>query len=142
VSPALAQRLVILGGAALLAVVAALAVAAIAGGDDTDAAETTPGSIPAPDGGWYTALAGPQGFAEDAEQTECGYDVGDDTLGVAHPVLPCGTKLWISYGETMILTQVVDRTRGGPDREFGMTGPLARKVGLGGVERIRWRFAG
>jgi hypothetical protein len=60
---------------------------------------------------------------------------------VAHPVLPCGTKLFLAYGDQEVLTEVVDRGSGAPGRVFDVTQPLARRLGLSGVQTVRWRFA-
>lgn len=137
-SPALAQRQLILAGAALLALVAALAVAAAAdsssGGDDV-------ASVPAAGGGWYRALAAPYRLGPDVERTACGQRATPRTLGVAHPVLPCGAKIVLRYGDVQVLTQVIDRGTGVPGREFDLTAALAARIGLAGVEPIRWRFA-
>jgi hypothetical protein len=40
-----------------------------------------------------------------------------------------------------VLTQVIDRASGVPGREFDVTAALARRIGLRGVQPIRWRFA-
>jgi hypothetical protein len=138
VSPDLAQRLLALAAATLLALVAALAVRELRN-DDADAAE--PATAPAPGGGWYSSLAGPYDFPSGETRTECGYRIGDRTQGVAHAVLPCGAKLVFQLGGRLVLTQVVDRDPGARNREFGFTRPLARRVGLRDVGRVRWRFA-
>jgi hypothetical protein len=138
-TPALGQRLVILAGAALLALVAALAVAALAGGEDgtADRAQTV---LPA-GSDWYDALAAPYRLDTGKKRTVCGYRAGPKTLGVAHPVLPCGAKLYLEFGDKEVLTQVIDRGTGLPGRQFDLTAALARELGLQGVQLIRWRFA-
>ena len=55
--------------------------------------------MPVPGIGWYTALAAPYPANSRRERTACGQRLGPRTLGVAHPVLPCGVKLFISYGD-------------------------------------------
>ena len=62
-------------------------------------------------------------------------------FGVAHPVLPCGAKVVLRYEDVQVLTQVIDRGTGVPGREFDLTAALARRIGLDGVQPIRWRFA-
>jgi hypothetical protein len=136
VNPDLAQRLLVLAGATLVALVAALAVLEVR--DDTEGA-AEPESVPAPGGGWYTALAGRYTLARGERRTECGYR--RRVAGVSHPVLPCGAKLTLRVRGRVVLTQVVDRDPGARNREFGITRPLARRLGVGPVERIRWRFA-
>jgi hypothetical protein len=56
-------------------------------------------------------------------------------------VLPCGAKLWISYGDREVLTQVIDRGPNVPGRDFALTPALAKDLGLHGTQRIHWRFA-
>ena len=63
------------------------------------------------------------------------------TLGVAHPVLPCGARIYISYGGHKVLTQVIDRGPSAPGREFDVTKALADEIGLHGTKRIRWSYA-
>ncbi len=137
-TPGVAQRLLVLVGAALLALVVALAVASIAGGSED---EDVPGSVAAPDGGWYTALAGRYSFKPRTRRTACGHPAAAKIEGVAHPVLPCGAKLVLRYRDVEAITQVVDRGPVGRGREFGVTRALAVKIGLGAVDRVRWRFA-
>ncbi|MBD0329075.1 MAG: hypothetical protein ICV64_03115 [Thermoleophilia bacterium] len=137
-SPDLAQRLLALAAAMLVALVVALAVQELRE-DGADAAE--PATAPAPGGGWYSSLAGPYAFPSGESRTECGYGITARTQGVAHAVLPCGAKLVFRLGGRLVLTQVVDRDPGAQNREFGFTRPLARRVGLRDVARVRWRFA-
>ena len=138
-NPGFAQRAVALAGVALLAVVAALAVNARA--EDEPERPELPASVPAPRGGWYEATAAPYRFKPGVERTACGHPARASTLGVAHPVLPCQTKLFLVYEDTQVLTQVIDRGTGAVGREFELTAPLARMIGLDSVAQIRWRFA-
>ena len=136
---ALAQRAVALAGIALLAALAALALASLRSEEDART-EPLPEAVPAPDGGWYRGLAGPQDVG-DGRRTACGLILTPASKGVAHPVLPCGTKLYIAYGDVSALTQVVSQGPLGTRRQFGLTTALARDLGLRGVRTIRWRFA-
>ena len=139
-SPALAQRAVILAAVALLAVVAALAIAAVAGGSSSDDGE--PGSVVVPGTSWYRALAAPYRVDRGTrKRTACGQRATGTTLGLAHPVLPCGAKIVVAYGDRRVLTQVIDRSTGIPGREFEVTAGLARLLDLQGVQLVRWRFA-
>jgi rare lipoprotein A (peptidoglycan hydrolase) len=61
--------------------------------------------------------------------------------GVAHPVLPCGVSIYVTYGHKHVLTQVVDRGPYVPGRTFDLTDALARKLGLRGVQEIQWSYA-
>jgi hypothetical protein len=138
VNLALAQREVALAGIALLAAMTALALAAPHLGASE---ERLPQAVPAPGGGWYTALAASQPDAELARRTACGHILDLTSVGVAHPVLPCGAKLWLAYRDKEVLTQVIDRGPLVPGREFGLTPELARELGVEGTQRLKWRFA-
>lgn len=138
-NPALAQREIALAGVALLAVVAALAVATLAEGSGERSAVV--GSVAVAGSGWYRALAAPYRVERTGKRTICGHRATSRLLGVAHPVLPCGAKLFISHGGTEVLTEIVDRGMGVPGREFDVTAALARRLGLHGTQPIEWRFA-
>jgi rare lipoprotein A (RlpA)-like double-psi beta-barrel protein len=141
-SEGLAQRQVALAGAALVAIVVAFLVTSFADEPRPSAQEARlPEAVPAPGGGWYQALAAPYRFRRDAPTTACGHRPDASTLGVAHPVLPCGTKIYLRYGDREVLTQVVDRGSGAPGRVFDVTSALADEIGLRGVQTIGWRFA-
>jgi hypothetical protein len=135
VSAALAQRQIALAGVAVLSVAAALALASVLRSSDDQESPAAGG------GDWYTALAAPYVFEDGVSRTACNVAVSAKTMGVAHPVLPCGAKITLSYGGTEVLTQVIDRGAGVPGREFDVTAPLANRIGLKGVQPIRWRFA-
>ena len=134
-SPATAQRTVALGGVALIAAVVALAVgsADVGSGDRRD--------LPQPAPTWYRALAAPYGPSSARRRTDCGQQLQPETLGVAHPVLPCGIKVYIAYEGTRVLTQVIDHGPLVPGREFDLTKALADRIGLHGTQPIRWTFA-
>lgn len=129
----LAQREVALAAIALLAGVIVFAFA-------SPHARSDAASLPQPVH-WYTALAAPYGPSNRHTKTACGTPLTAETLGVAHPVLPCGAKLFISFQGREVLTQVVDKGPSVPGREFDLTKALADKLGLHGVQRIRWAFA-
>jgi hypothetical protein len=139
VSAALAQRALLLGAATLLAVMVALAIAEQRGG--AGSANDLPASVPAPGGGWYQALAGLESPRAYGRPTACGHVLERETLGVSHPVLVCGAKIYIGYRRTVMLTQVVARGPGSAAVQFGLTEALARELGIRGRATIRWRFA-
>lgn len=140
-SPALAQRAVALAGVALLAAVIALALTGVRDGEGK-AERPLPTPVPAADGGWYRALAAPRREPDGrARPTACGLVLGPSARGVAHPVLPCGAKLFIAYGDLVVLTQVVARGPSISGPQFALTSALARRLGVRGVRTIRWRFA-
>jgi rare lipoprotein A (peptidoglycan hydrolase) len=97
--------------------------------------------LPAPAGQWYSALAAPYTPSSGTTKSACGVRIGPRTEGVAHPVLPCGAKLYIQFGGKEVLTQVIDRGHTAPGRTFDVTQALAKLLGLQGSQTIRWRFA-
>jgi peptidoglycan lytic transglycosylase len=135
VTPAIARRAVALGGVALIAAIAALAIAARDGGSKRSS------TLPRPARNWYAALAGSYDLGASRRRTACGQRIRPDTLGVAHPVLPCGVKVFIAYKGTRVLTQVIDRGPYVPGREFDLTKALADRIDLHGTQEIRWTFA-
>jgi rare lipoprotein A (peptidoglycan hydrolase) len=130
--PRLAQREVALAGLALLAVAVSLAVNA-----QTRKTTTT---TPQPEGS-YSARAGSSGPAAFGRRTACGGVIRPDTVGVAHPTLPCGARVFITYRGQTVLTQVVDRGPYVPGRQFDLTDALARRLGLRNVQEIHWSYA-
>jgi hypothetical protein len=138
VTPALLQRAAVLGAVALLAGVGALALTARGDAGSTDAG---PRPVPTPDGGWYTALAASRGPAGDAERTTCRLLLGRRSLGVTHPTLPCGAKIFVLYGDAELLTEVIDTKLKEPGHQFELTEALARRLELEGTQEIQWRFA-
>jgi hypothetical protein len=138
VSLAILQRTIALAAVALVACVATLALTGNAeprsGGSAVD--------VPvAGSSGWYTALAGSRGPARDAEQTTCRSILTGRSLGVTHPVLPCGAKIFISYAGVEVLTEVIDTKLKRPGRQFELTEALAQQLGIEGTQQIKWRFA-
>jgi rare lipoprotein A (peptidoglycan hydrolase) len=121
-----------LAGVAIVAVAIALAVSHDHGKKK---------DLPAAAGNWYTALAAPYTPSAKASKGACGVTIGPTTVGVAHPVLPCGVKLYIRFAGKDVLTQVVDRGHTVPGREFDVTQALAKLLGLQGTQTIQWRFA-
>jgi rare lipoprotein A (peptidoglycan hydrolase) len=135
----LARRAVALAAIALIAGVVAFAAASR--NDDGPTRNNVVRPVPVPGADWYHSLAAPYPATTKRVRTSCGQRLGPKTLGVAHPVLPCGVKLFISYKDKIVLTQVVDRGPSVPGREFDVTRALARKLGLEGTQQIRWRYA-
>jgi len=133
--PDVALRTVALGGVALLAAVATLAITT--GSTRGKKGERFPHPVR-----WYKAHAAPYGPTPKHQRTACGQKLDASTLGVAHPVLPCGSKIFIEYDHRQVLTQVIDHGRIVPGRDFDVTEALARRIGLKGTQQIRWAFAG
>jgi rare lipoprotein A len=132
VRPRLAQREIGLAGVALLAAAVSLAIT----GGTRDRSST----LPQPSGS-YTALAGSSGPGAFGRRTACGDVLHPDTEGVAHPVLPCGARIYVAYEGKHVLTQVIDRGPYVPGRQFDLTDALARRLGLRGVQEIHWSYA-
>ena len=98
-------------------------------------------NLPAPAGDWYTALAAPYAPSKGTTKSACGVSIGVKTVGVAHPVLPCGVKLYVEFRGKQVLTQVIDRGHTVPGREFDLTQALATLLHVQGTQTIQWRFA-
>jgi hypothetical protein len=130
-------RLAVLASVALLGATSALAVVELRTERGTASTFT---SAPAP-AGWNTAFAGSRGPAGDAQRTTCGQVLGADSLGVTHPVLPCGAKLVLRRGDTQVLTEVIDNVLVEPGRQLEVTEALAEMLGIDGTVEIEWRFA-
>jgi len=137
VTQSLPQRLVLLAGIALVAAVSAVAVIEQRATDPGAAALT---SAPAP-AGWNTAFAGSRGATGDAQRTTCGQVLAPESLGVTHPVLPCGAKVVLRHGDTQVLTEVIDNALVEPGRQLEVTEALATMLGLDGTVELEWRFA-
>jgi hypothetical protein len=133
----LAQRLVVLAAVALVAGVAAVAIVAQRATSESAAALT---SAPAP-AGWNIAFAGSRGATGDAQRTTCGQVLSPESLGVTHPVLPCGAKVIVRSGNKQVLTEVIDNALVEPGRQLEVTDALARILGIDGTVELEWRFA-
>jgi predicted RNA-binding Zn-ribbon protein involved in translation (DUF1610 family) len=137
VQNALSQRLVFLAAVALLAAVASVAIVSERGTDEGAAALT---SAPAP-AGWNVAFAGSRGPTGDAQRTTCGEVLTPESLGVTHPVLPCGAKVILRSGSKQVLTEVIDNALVEPGRQLEVTEKLAQLLGIEGTVELEWRFA-
>lgn len=132
-----AQRVLVLGGLAL--VCGLVAFGAVERADEDDA--SLPEAIAAPGEGWYEAVAVPRRRPTGTGRTACGYRLTPKTDGVGHPVLPCGTRIYVGYGSVEALTQVLARGAAAPRSQFVVTTSLARKLGLDETDLVRWRYA-
>jgi hypothetical protein len=131
------QRLLVLAGLALVGGIAA--IGAIERSEDDGS--SLPEPVAAPGGGWYEALAAPRRSPARGGRTACGYRLVPKTTGVGHPVLPCGTRIYVAYGDVEALTQVLARGSAAPRSQFVVTSALARQLGLASTDLIRWRYA-
>lgn len=126
------RRLLVLAAAALLVLVIVLAVR----GWRSERAQP-PRSV-----GDFVALAGSSGPTAFGRHTKCGGVIGPDTLGISHPTLPCGARIYITYRGLRVLTAVIDRGPYEAGRQFDVTDALARRLGLQGVQQVHWSYAG
>jgi 3D (Asp-Asp-Asp) domain-containing protein len=126
------RRAAILAAVALVAIAVALAL--------THHTHGKP-KLPAAAGTWYSALAAPYTPSKGRTKSACGVTIVASTIGVAHPVLPCGVKLYVEYKGKQVLTQVIDRGHTVPGREFDLTQALAKLLRVEGTQTIQWRFA-
>jgi hypothetical protein len=140
VTPALLQRLLAFAAVALLAGLVAVAVVQDQG-EAGDAAVPAPAAAADADDGWYVALAGSRGLPGAKQRTTCGTLLTDVSLGVSHPVLPCGAKLFLLFDGQEVLTEVVDNRLSTASRQFELTPALAAQLGVEGTQELRWRFA-
>jgi len=127
------QGLFATAAAALLAAAIAAAASGWGGSGGSSAAPRPVGDL--------VALVGSAGPAAFGRHTACGGVLRPDTLGIAHPTLPCGARVFIDYHSLHVLTQVVDRGPYEPGRAFDVTDALARRLGLQGVQRVHWSYA-
>jgi hypothetical protein len=128
----LAPRELALACIALLAAAVALAVTA-------RRREAAPVRLP-PAVGSYLASAGSSGPHAIGRHTSCGGVIDATTLGVAHPTLPCGTRLYLTYRGRRVLTEVIDSRVREPGRQFDLTEALAARLGLTGVQQVEWSY--
>lgn len=132
------QRLLALAGAGLLAGVVAIAVAQQ---NESSARASGPQPAVGQGAGWSSAVAGVRRYPLRGRRSSCGWVLRPATLGVVHPVLPCGTKLFVDLNGKRAYTQVVDRGAVPSREDLDLTAALARRLGLSGTEQVRWAFA-
>jgi rare lipoprotein A (peptidoglycan hydrolase) len=139
VNPQLVQRAVWLAGITLIAAIAAVAITR----RDVGSNRNLPGAVvvPGTKNGYYIAKAAPYGPTAKRRRTACGEPFLKTTQGVAHPVLPCGVRLYIRFQGREVLTQVVDRGPNVPGRDLDITKALANRLDLHGTQTVQWRFA-
>jgi Lytic transglycolase len=127
----LARRQAALAGVALVGALGAIALSQI--GDDSDAAPPPTAVVE-----WDSGTVGV--FEPPAEPTSCGVTVTQETLGIAHPVLPCGARLLVEHQGRSAQADVVERGPVGSGRAFELSPALAAELGVTGATTVRWRF--
>lgn len=135
---ALLQRQAALAGVALLA---ALGVVAMGGAGDGPAhpAGAPPPAATTPE--WQEAQVAVLGSERIGQATACGVTLAPETVGVAHPVLPCGVEVVLSANGREARAQVIEQGGVGEGVAFELTPALAEQLGVAGAGTIRWRFA-
>lgn len=132
---ALVRRQAALAGVALVAALTALALTRLEDGDRSETA------VPLNTPRWQEAVASSYGPGRYGQQTACGVELAPETRGLAHPVLPCGVDILVSFQGKTARAEVLDRGPHGGGSEFELTEALAQDLGLSGTQQIRWRFA-
>ena len=89
----------------------------------------------------FVALAGSSGPAAFGRHTACGGVITQQTEGISHPTLPCGVRIFVTFNGTTVLAPVIDRGPYEGGRQFDLTDALARRLGLSGVQQVRWSYA-
>jgi len=128
----LARRQAALAGVALVGALGAIALSRL--GDDSDAAPPTTAVVE-----WETAQVSV--FEPTAETTACGVTLTAETVGIAHPVLPCGAKILVEHQGRRAQADVVERGPVAAGQAFDLSPALAQQLGVAGEATVRWRFA-
>jgi hypothetical protein len=97
--------------------------------------------LPARVGDWYQARAAPLDGDLEGTTTACGVELTRRTMGIADPVLPCGAKIYVGYGDEDVLTQVIGTAPGPAGTRFGLTPALAQSLGIERPVTLRWSYA-
>jgi hypothetical protein len=137
-NPALVQRQATLAGVALLGALGALALGRA--GETTGPPAAEPPVAPRVD--WGDARVSTFGADRIGRQTNCGITLTPQTVGVAHPVLPCGVELVLANATREVRAKIVERGTVGQGLAFQLTPALADELGVRGTQVVRWRFAG
>lgn len=87
-------------------------------------------SMSKPTASWY----GP-GFY--GNETACGETLSQQTVGVAHRMLPCGTKVVLFANGNWATAQVIDRGPFAKGVSWDLTGALAEQLEVTYTERVR-----
>jgi rare lipoprotein A (peptidoglycan hydrolase) len=134
-----AQRLGLLAAIALVALLVTFELAQKLSGGSSSGSRIQ--AVPAPGSNWNVVRAGILELSAKGKQTACGVTIEPKTYGVAHPSLPCGARIFIAYGHTQVLTEVLERGPYVPGRGLDLTPALAARLGIDAVTDVRWRFA-
>lgn len=133
-SSALLQRQATLAAVALLGALAALALGR-AGNEGPVAPSAVARRVT-----WERARVSVLPLPALGRASACGVELTDRTVGVAHPVLPCGVVLVLEHAGRRVRAVVVEQGGVGAGRAFELTPALAGQLDVRGTETIRWRF--
>lgn len=129
----LARRQAALAAVALTGALGAIALSRLA--DEPEAPPPPTATVE-----WQEARVGV--LAPGGEPTSCGVTLTEASVGVAHPVLPCGARLMLELAGRRAEAEVVAQGPVAEGRAFDVTPALAGQLGIAGDEIVRWRFAG
>ena len=134
----LVQRQAALAGVALLGALGALA---LGDADEEVGGPRTDGPV-VPQVAWQRARVSVLDASRIGRETACRVTVTEDTLGLAHPVLPCGVRLVLERDGREVEAEVVERRGVAAGRSFALTPALADELDVRGSRTaVRWRFA-
>src|SRR5829696_8945048 len=68
--------------------------------------------------------------------TACGIELTEETIGIAHRSLPCGTNVAVRYGSTTIVVPVIDRGPYSGEAKWDLTAAAAQMLGFTETDRI------
>jgi len=134
-TPSVAQRGIAAMGVLLLAALVGLAIASRF--KDSSSGPTLPARV----GNWYQARAAPLRADLEGTTTACGVQLEQQTMGITDPVLPCGARIYIGYGDEDVLTLVIGTGPGPAGTRFGLTPALAQSLGIERPVTVRWSYA-
>jgi hypothetical protein len=129
----LARRQAALAGVALVGALGAIALSQVGG--DSEASPPPPTATVT----WETATVGV--FEPTAEPTTCGVVVTAETVGIEHPVLPCGARVLVEREGRQAQADVVEQGPVDTGHAFDLSPALAQQLGVAGEATVRWRFA-
>jgi hypothetical protein len=133
----LVQRQAALAGVALLGTLGALALTRTGDGG----APSAGGTSIRPRVAWEEARVSILGPGRLGRETRCGLTLTRETLGIAHPVLPCGVELVLAHGSRRVQVEVVEQGNVGAGVAFELTPALADELRVTGTQVVHWRFA-
>ncbi len=68
--------------------------------------------------------------------TACGIELTEETIGIAHRSLPCGTNVAVRYGPTTVVVPVIDRGPFSGEAKWDLTYAAAQTLGFTYTDRI------